>query len=173
MKFLSERNLEMHKEYLNDLMLKYRIFEKSYPELSGADIDGICKSKIRKDEKDAAVKLFSEILAHKIYFSSFDGRNSPCERIKHEYVSVGSFLYDLKEKCNECKAGFLLIYEDRGRILYYCGADYEEILRYKKVILALDLCEHAYFYDYGFKKKDYIINAISYFDLCKIEKSCN
>ncbi len=173
MNFLSDRSLEMHKEYQNDLILKYRIFEKSYPELKNSDINGIYKSRIQRSERAAAAKLYSEILAHKIYFSSFTEHNSPCERIKREYGSVAGFLYVIKEKCRECDGGFLLIYDDRGRIFAYCGRDYEKILSSKNVVLALDLCEHAYFYDYGFKKEDYVINAISHFDFSKIEKSHN
>ena len=72
MNFLSERNIEMHKEYLNTLLCRYKIFEKSYPELSGKDISQIYRTKIINSERDAAIKLLSEILAHKIYFSSFN-----------------------------------------------------------------------------------------------------
>ena len=171
MDFLSDRNRRMHAEYLENLGCKFSIFEKSYPELLGADITGIYKSKIHLSEKTAAAKLFSEILAHKIYFSSFGEHSYTCERLKSEYGSVAGFLYDISEKCKECETGFLLIYEDYGKISSYCGKEYEKILRFKKVMLALDLCEHAYFYDYGFKKEDYIINAISHFDFGKIEKT--
>ena len=173
MKFLSERNVEMHREYLNNLILKYKIFEKSYPELIGCDINGIYKTKIRISEREAAANLFSEIQAHKIYFSSFEKRNSASLRIKNQYGSVAAFLYAVREMAKESRHGFLLIYEDREKIGIYCGEEYEKILRCKKVLLALDLCEHAYFYDYGFNKEDYLVNAISYFDLGKIEKSNN
>ena len=39
------------------------------------------------------------------------------------------------------------------------------------VRLAVDLCEHAYFYDYGFDKKSYLKAALSSLDLSKIENT--
>ena len=168
MRFLSERNIEMHREYLNGLILKYRIFEKSYPELSGCNIDGIYKAKIPFSERIEAANLYSEILAHKTYFSSFGNRNSKSERIKNEFGSVAQFLYEIREHSKHSEHGFLLIYDDKGKLGIYCGAQYEKILRFKKVLLALDLCEHAYFYDYGFKKDEYVLSAISHFDLNKV-----
>ena len=70
MRFLSERNIEMHKEYLNTLILKYSVFEKSYPAILGKDINGIHKTRISTSEREEAARLYSEILMHKIYFSS-------------------------------------------------------------------------------------------------------
>jgi len=168
MNFLSERNTEMHKEYLNTLLCRYKIFEKSYPELLGKDIAEIHATKIMKSEREAAIKLLSEILAHKMYFSSFGERGTSSLRVIKEYGSIAAFLYEIRKKCRECDFGFMIVYEDRGKIGLYCGAAYENIFINKKVFLALDLCEHSYFYDYGFSKEDYVMNAISHFDLSKI-----
>lgn len=173
MRFLSERNIEMHKEYLNTLILKYNVFLKSYPELTGRDVKGIFKTRIPRRERAEAEKLYSEIVAHKLYFSSFSDRNISSERIKKEYGSVASFLYFIAEECKKADKGFLFICDD-GKSLSAFAAEYsEDILRTKNAVLALDLCEHAYFYDYGFDKESYILNAISHFDLRKIEKSAN
>ena len=168
MKFLSERNLEMHKAYLNELMLKYRIFEKSYGELIGKNLDGIYKLNLQREEKVLAAKLFAEISAHKIYFDSFGERNTSSDRVKRKFGSVGQFLYEITEKCKAHCSGFLLIYENGNKIETYCGDEYENILRRKKVTLALDLCEHAYFYDYGFGKEEYVKNAVTHFNLSKL-----
>ncbi len=171
MEFLSERTLELHKEYLNGLILKYAIFEKSYPELLGAGLDGIQRAKISRSEREEAEKLFLEILAHKIYFSSFGKRNLTSERIKAEFGSEAVFLYQLSEASKKAETGFLLIYEDNGKISFYCGENYRNVLKNKRVKLALDLCEHAYFYDYGFNRETYIYAAVSSFDFGNIEKS--
>lgn len=173
MEFLSERNIELHKEYLNNLILKYKIFEKSYPDLIGIKLDAIHKVKIPYYEREAAEKLLSEILAHKIFFTSFGKRNLRSERIKRQFGSESVFLYELLTECRKVEAGFLLVYEDNGKISFYIGREYGKILRCKKVRLALDLCEHAYFYDYGFNREAYASAAISCFDLDNIEKTDN
>ena len=168
MKFLSERNIEMHKAYLNELMLKYRIFEKSYSELIGKDLNEIYRLNIQREEKRLAAKLFAEISAHKIYFSSFGERNTSSDRVKSEFGSVAQFLYEITEKCKGQSSGFLLIYDNGNNLETYCGDEYEHVLRRKKVALALDLCEHAYFYDYGFGKEEYVRNAVTHFNLNKL-----
>ena len=168
MQFLSERNIEMHKAYLNELMLKYRIFEKSYSELTGRDLDGIYKLNLRREEKRLAARLFAEISVHKIYFGSFAERNTSSDRVKRKFGSVAQFLYEITEKCKGRSSGFLIIYENGNNIEMYCGDEYENILRRKKVPLALDLCEHAYFYDYGFRKDEYVKNAVTHFNLSKL-----
>ena len=171
MNFLSERSIELHKEYLNTIMLRYKIFEKSYPELYGRDIEGIYKTRIPITEREEAGKLLSEIMAHRLFFSSFSSPNTNSARIKREYGSVAAFLYRICELCKDSRSGFLLVYEDKGRLNLSCTEEYERIFRRKKVILTLDVCEHSYFLDYGFDKDRYVMNACRYLDLSKIEKS--
>ncbi len=173
MRFLSERNIEMHREYLNTLMLKYSIFEKSYPALVGCDVSEICKLGIKSSEREAAIRLYSEIVLHKLYFSSFSERNLFSMRIKNQYGSVASFLYQVREECKNADTGFLLVYDGGKDISFDVATHYRKICWSKNPILALDLCEHAYFYDYGFDRERYVLEAISHFDLSKIEKSAN
>ena len=171
MNFISERNREMHGEYFNALKLKYRIFEKSYQELCGADLKGVLRARIPLGERENAAKLYSEILAHKIFFESFGERNTKSERIKREYGSVSSFLFEIFSKAKDSDCGFLFIYEDGGGIAYSFESDLVGFFRKRMPTLALDLFEHSYFYDYGFKKEDYIMNAISYLDLTKLDNN--
>lgn len=173
MNFLSERNLEMHREYLNDLMLKFRIFEKSYPEIVGKDIDGIYRTLSNREERKSAVSLLAEIEAHKLYFSSFTSEKIQSSRIKKQFGSTPQFIYELRVIAKTSKSGFLIVYEDSSGIKLYCGDKYDSIIAKGKSLLALDLCEHAYFYDYGFRREEYILNAISHFDFSKCEKSVN
>ena len=173
MRFLSDRSIEMHKEHYNTLTLRYKVFEKSYPEIKDKGIREIYRCSVPLSEKREAVRLYSDILAHKIYFSSFGARNAVSRRVKDEYASVASFLYLLSEECMKCREGFLLIYENRGKISTYCGDEYDKVLLKNEALLALDLYEHAYFLDYGFDREKYVLNAISHLDLEKIEKSAN
>ena len=169
MKFLSDRSVEMHREYLNALLLRYRIFEKSYKELIGSDIEGILRARIPLREREEAARLYSEILAHRIFFSSFSERNTTSEQIKREYGSVASFLYGLFSMAKDFSFGFLCVYEDKGRIVASCERELLNLFKRKRVLLAVDLYEHVYFYDYGFKKEEYLMSALQYLDLTKAD----
>ena len=168
MNFLSERNLEMHKEYLNNLMLKYAIFEKSYPALRDADVKAIPKLKIKESEKREAIALLSEILAHKLYFSSFGKPNSKNEEIRKGFGSEAGLLYSLFCEINKYDGGMLFLYRDGKNLSYTVTRDYSSIFLSRSPLLALDICEHAYFYDYGFDRRSYVLNSLSHLDLTRI-----
>ena len=171
MQFLSERNIEMHEEYLKKLKLKYGVFEKSYPTLCGAGLREIYRARLPLSEREEAARLFAEIRAHGIFFSSFANKNLRCPRIERAFGSVASFLYEIGEYLKGSRADFLFIFEEKGKIRFKAECEYEWILEKFAPPLALDLCEHAYFSDYGFDREGYISSAISHFDFSKIEKS--
>ena len=102
------------------------------------------------------------------FFSSFSKRNQRSERICREFGSEASFLHRVFCECERVNSGFLLVYEEYGRIKLFCGNDYKRIICENKVLLAVDLCEHAYFFDYFFDKRAYLTGAISYLDLRKL-----
>ena len=168
MNFLSERNLEMHREYLNNLILRYNVFEKSYPELRNAKPSNIRKTRIRRSELDAAQSLFFEIEHHKIFFSSFCDRRVFSERVRKEFGTSENFIYKLKCKAETIDCGFLCVCESRGRISFLEAKRPSDLASIDSVKLSLDLCEHAYFYDYGFDKNAYVEGAVSHFDLGKL-----
>ena len=168
MNFLSERNIELHKLYLNDLSLKYSIFEKSYSELKSASLSAISKVRIKREEREAAYMLKAEIMAHKLFFSSFQIENLRSPILCCQFGSEAQFMYEMSNACQRCEGGFLLIYREGDKIKSFCGREYQKIMETKKPALCLDLCEHAYFYDYGFDKKSYILNALRNFDYSKL-----
>ena len=167
MQFISESTRQMHEEYLRRLKLEYSIYEKSYPPLVGKSVGEIMKLRFKnRGELQAAVMKRCEILAHELYFSSFGNTNSSSEKVRREYGSEANFLYEAKEKCMSADGGFLLIYPDeRGRISLYAGQEYKNLFLKYSPVLALDLCEHAYFYDYPFDKKSYVSSALSHIAL--------
>ena len=169
MNFVSEANKSIHKEYLRQLKLSLSIFEKSYPWIRGKNIKEIARGRLKSDERDELIRLKGEILAHEIYFSSF-GQSTGAPSIRKEYGSEASFLYQLFCEAIKCRdGGFLLVYLDkRGTINLYAGEDYYKIFDEYVPCLAIDLCEHAFFYDYLFEREKYIKSAISRLDLSKI-----
>ena len=168
MQFISEANRQMHEDYLHKLKLEYSIYEKSYPSLVGKSVGEIMKLRFpNRRELESAVMKKCEILAHELYFQSFGNPNSTSTSVRQEYGSEANFIYELLQKCmNAEDGGFLLIYADsRGRISAYAGREYQSVFLSYSPILALDLCEHSYFYDYFFDKKAYIGAALSHIAL--------
>ena len=169
MKFLSERNYRMHQEYLENLRCKFSIFEKTYSSLINKDLKGIVNADIPRNEKAISLDLKSEIIVHEVYFSSFDESGEVCENVKKKYGSEASFLYKLYESCMN-NDGFLVVYLNRYKEPdYYVGREYKKIILKNKPLLALDLFEHSYFFDYGFDKKRYVQSALSGLSLSKLK----
>ena len=168
MNFLSQTNLCIHKEYLRRLKLRFSIFEKSYPELVGKKASEILKLPLQKSERDSAFRLKCEILAHEVYFSSFENSQVASAVVKQQFGSEAELLYRLYEEGIDSD-GFLLLYiGQRGRIEYYAGGDYFFVIEKCVPLLAVDLCEHAYFYDFLFDKRKYLQLALSNFALFRL-----
>ena len=171
MDFLSEQSEYMHREYLRKLKLEYSIFEKSYPEIVGKNCREIlyCRAISKRAEREEAVNLKAEILAHELFFSSFSTPNQSSVSIKKYFGSQASFLYELSERCMKT-GGFMLLYVDTiGKIGTYAGNQYTKVFLDNRPILAIDLFEHAYFYDYGFDKRSYVNTALQHLNFASIE----
>ena len=140
--FLSEENIRRHEEYLNNLRLKLSILEKSDP--SAMRIG----SQMKREESE----LIKEIKSHELFFDSFtqeQGAGHDRER------------YEIYCRCIERECGFLYIYYDRGIKTSF------DMPRVEKC-LCIDLFEHCYFLDYGFKKDKFLKNCISHLDLARL-----
>lgn len=163
MRLVSEATEAMHRDHLRTLKLKHSVFEKSYPALVGKDIsDYTLTSRLPKGEREELFALKGNILAHELYFSCFIG--SPSVIIIPDYRgSYSELKYRLL--CSAlCSDGFLVLFSDGGELRFYAGNAFHRLFERHKPIFALDLCEHAYFYDYGFRKEEYLKAAISMID---------
>ena len=173
MDFLSCESINLHKEYLRKLKLKYSVFEVSHPEIKDAVYREVARLRLDKLEKKEIINLKSEIEAHEIFFKSFIANGEKCERnefISRSFGSEANFLFEILQYAKD-KNGFLLLYFDKGgRIKKYCGDDYSRIMFYYDCVLSVDLCEHAYFMDFGFDKERYLSYALSNLKLSKLNK---
>ena len=164
--FLSEENIALHKEYVRQRRLKYSILEGSVPALCGASVGCVMRLRLDRRDRADALSLLPEIVLHDIFFSSFSDVGYPrSPLLASEYGSEAAYLDGLYRLCINSTHGFLVI-EKGGGASVVC--DYPSAFRYADPVLALDLCEHAYFLDYGFDRERYLVSALSYFDLTKI-----
>ena len=160
--FLSERSIFMHNEYLKKLKLQYSVLEKSCPSIIGRDLAEIQRLKV--PYKDEILALKAEIVAHEIFFDSFGVKNQTSSVIRNSHGSEASFVYELYDAARKTANGFAFVVRTRKGVEIYLGAPVE-ILKTKNPLLAIDLCEHSYFLDYGFERELYIKNMISYLNL--------
>lgn len=171
MNFISDACKALHEDYLRTMKLRLSIFEKSYSKVAGKSLSEIERMRIPSGEREELIRLKAEILAHELYFSSFGASNERCERVCEHYGSEAAFLYRLFTECACVDGGFLLLYADsRGKPSFYAGRDYIGLLYRDTPMLAVDLCEHAYFCDYGFNRDSYVKAALSELKLSKIFK---
>ena len=167
LRFLDEESIKIHKEYTEDLRLKYSILEKSIDGIKGKSPRELLRMHLHKRDRDVTVELLSEIRLHTLFFSSFtDEENQASHSVRAQYGSEAALLNLLyKEGVGASRGGFLCLYRINNQISYSHALDYKMLFLKSEPLLAIDLCEHAYFFDYGFRKGDYLINALKHLKL--------
>ena len=169
-KFLSEEAVGLHKNYLDNLKLEYSILEKSIPEIKNMSFREIWRAK-KLIYKEEILRLKVDIECHKLFFSSFGNEYQQSKIIKDLYGSEASFMYEISTEVKKWhNGGFLIIGILNGAVYKYVGYDLTDIFIKSNPILAIDLCEHSYFLDFGFDKVSYFDNALKYLNLSKIDK---
>ena len=170
MKFLSERNIKLHKDFLRSERLRLSIIEKSYPDIVGKSAREI--SRMRFDSRAEALDLICNIECHELFFSSFSEGRVPSENARMAFGSESGFLYELYECAKGCREEFLFVYSDNGRISYSPSSRLCYLGK-KNAVLAIDLCEHSYFLDYGFDRDEYLKGALAFLNISKLDKFCS
>ena len=163
----SEENLILHREYLRKLRLRYSILETSVPKLSGASLEDVQRLRLTQRDRADVMRLLPEIELHEIFFSSFsEQRQTRSDLIIKRFGSLGSYLDILYRSARDLDHGFLVIFEDGD---YLAVTEYYRAFYHRRPQLAIDMCEHSYFLDYGFDRERYIYSCLSRLDIGKIK----
>ena len=169
--FLSEENLALHREYLRTCSLKYSILEKSIRGISRKQVTEILGMRLPRAQRNDVLALLPEIELHELYFKSFcDIKNVRSSLVCERFVSEAGFLNYLYRLGMGLDHGFVTVNVKGDKIECMATDDYASCYTTGIPVLAIDLCEHAYFYDYGFDKSGYLINALPYIDLTRIDE---
>ena len=164
--FLSEENIKKHLEHLRTLRLKYSVLEKSVPEIGGRDLSEILKLRIAPQIREEVSELLWNIRSHELFFNSFV--EHPLWNRKD--LSRERLMYDILQLSYVKGYGFIYIYNDNknGSVKLSHSIEFDgAFVRYKPK-LCIDLFEHVYFCDYGFKMDRYLSGAISYLNTGKL-----
>ena len=168
--FLSEKSIYLHKEYLKTERARYSILEKSFSCISGKSFSEIyAMRRIDRDDRAKILARLASVTMHDIYFYSFTLTPAPCEAVREYYSSESAFLYEAWLLGREKRCGFLYFYLDRrGKPCFdFTDTGLSALMRVEPR-LAVDLCEHAYFLDYGFDSGEYLRRALGYLDISRL-----
>ena len=167
--FLSEENIALHREYLRTKKLKYSILESSIPKLRDAEVKDVFRMRLDSRDKRDIVLLLPEIKLHDVYFSSFGKTRFPHSAlIAKSHGSEAAFLNEVYRSCIATMYGFVCVFLVGDRTVIYGFENYEDVFKFGVPLLAVDVCEHAYFMDYGFDKERYLLSALPYLDITKL-----
>ena len=167
--FLSEENTNMHREYIRQKRLKYSILEDSVRGIRGADIWDLYRLKISERDRADSIGLLTEIKLHDIFFSSFSTvRYQRSPRVASIYGNEAAFLNQLYRLSLTQRYGFVCVYDVNSRIFAKGFDDYEKAFEPGEPLLTIDVCEHAYFMDYGYDKDRYLLAMLPYLDVAKL-----
>ena len=125
-------------------------------------------SKMKIKDKNEILSLLCDIRCHELYFTSYGKEFQSSSAVKKRFRTEASFMYELLEKTKSLQHGFIAIYFNKG-FLDYDIASINLFLR-AEPILTVDLCEHAYFLDFGFEKEEYLKKIISRLNINHLDK---
>ncbi|HBJ18463.1 MAG TPA: hypothetical protein DDY70_01780 [Clostridiales bacterium] len=162
--FFSEIAVREHVAYRRHLAARLSALKKSFPGRESLDTREILTARLRGAEREM-LPLAGEILLHDIFFSSFSEKQGKAPTALRRYSSDAAFRYALFEKARGARDGFLCVFPDRRGDARFEIVAPPDFCMTALPRLALDLAEHAYFYDFGFDREKYFAAAILLLDL--------
>lgn len=173
--FLSKTQLAEH----------YKLYEGYYNQTIDLPpkINGISKtdnvSNIRGLQKTLQYALSGREL-HEIYFDIMSPEKTNINTIsdnfkkllENSFGSVDNFISDMKASAKTARGWYRLELDSTNQILYHNVGDFhdEGSTSGFEPIIALDMYDHAYFYDYQTNKGEYIDKFVEHLDWEKVNK---
>lgn len=169
---IDQKSRDAHLAYLKRCMSELNISLDAYDRLKETELEELVRiaPHLPRFISEDVMFFSSAVLAHLRYFSPLSGSDGTvhlptgelARQLALSFGSIDSFFYLFRTKAAEMRYnGFLyLVKEPRcsvrreGRLSIVPCVGYSQP-QYGKVLVALDLWEHAYFYSYGTNKALY------------------
>ncbi len=164
--FLSDAALSEHREYLSSLKNRAAIYSKSGIDVRMLGRGGARGGRLSFAEAKGVRALMRNIEMHELYFDSFGASFVPCDAVRKSFGSENNFAFELTRFSETADADFVCVFSDRNGKIRFCADRF--LPEGVAVHLALDLCEHAYFRDYGFNRGAYLRAALAHLDFSRI-----
>ena len=166
--FLSEIAVREHIAYRKLLAARLSLLKKSFPGRESLGTEDILTSRLHGAEREM-YPLAREILLHDVFFSSFSKERTKAPPALRRYSSDAAFRYALLLAAREGRDGFLSVYVDRRGDARFELVTPPDFRTEHHPCLAVDLAEHAYFYDFGFDREKYLAAALASLDLSRLK----
>ena len=166
--FLSEDSILLHLSYLKQLRASLSLMKKYYPELEGKTAFDLASGSHRLRVPGEIASVAVNCLLHDAYFSSFTDTPRPSRPIKKYYSSENAFCYEILSRAERAECGFVYALRDKRGEVRIISDEFCKIPLTSETVLAIDISEHAYFSDYGFRREEYLRRALSYLNLAKL-----
>ncbi len=160
--FISEGALKKHRDYAESVRLCEQV------KRSGKTFDDRSLMQLYRQRTKASVApLYAdavESFSHTLYFSSFCMYPTVSDEFCGRFGGLTSFFHRLFTEACEARAFFYIGTDAHEHLCL--SDDIGVFLRKNRLpALAVDVCEHAYFTDYGFDKIAYIRAAVGHLDV--------
>ncbi len=163
--FISEGALKKHRDYAESVRLREQV------KRSGKTFDDRSLVQLyRGHTKESVAPLYAdavESFSHTLYFSSFCIYPTVSDGFCRSFGGLTSFFHRLFVEACKAQAFFYIGTDAHGQLCL--SDDIGRFLRKNRLpTLAVDVCEHAYFADYGFDKTAYIRAAVGHLDVGRL-----
>ncbi len=176
---ISPRTVEEHLKLYEGYVAKFNEIMKKIEELSNEELEKANPTySLIRSLKVEMTRSYGGIINHEIYFGHLGGNGGKpggklMDQIEKDFGSYDRFLKELKATAMAARGWAWVLWSyDLERLMISIGDEQNTYMfQNSRIILAIDMFEHAYFIDYGVNRKGYIEAFFNNLDWSIVEKN--
>jgi len=178
MKGISAKTVEEHLKLYEGYVKKFNEITQKLNNLTDEDYNAANPTySLIRELKVEWTRAFGGMINHEIYFSHLGGEGGKLgsalgSQIDKDFGSFEKFVKEMKATAMSARGWAWLLWSDDLNRLVISISDEQNtyMVQNSKLILALDVFEHAYYLDYGNNRKGYIDAFFENIDWPVVEK---
>lgn len=178
MKGISARTIEEHLKIYEGYVKKYNEISKKLEELSEEEFNNANPTySLIRELKVEWTRAYGGMINHETYFSHLGGNGGKPggalgTQIDKDFGSFEKFVKEMKSTAMAARGwAWLLWIDDLNRLVITISDEQNTyMVQNSKILLALDVFEHAYYIDYGSNRKGYVDIFFDNIDWNVVEK---